>query len=62
MRAAYTHIAQVTIYVSDIETWTQLNTVYNEMFGDHKPARCVVPTPPLHYGAGLELEAIASLQ
>ena len=30
-------------------------------FGDHKPARCIVPVPTLHYGCLIEIEATAVL-
>lgn len=52
-------VMKVTIYISDIELWGQVNEVYSEFFGDHKPARTIVPTPPLHYGFSIELDAMA---
>ncbi|MGJ9458051.1 RidA family protein [Oceanobacillus sp. CF4.6] len=52
-------IMKVTIYISDISLWDTVNTLYKEYFGDHKPARAVVPTNQLHYGFSVELEAIA---
>lgn len=50
-----------TVYVSDIEDWGAINEVYARFFGEHRPARTVVPTPGLHYGFALELEAIAAV-
>ena len=35
--------------------------IYAGFFGDHKPARAVVPVPVLHYGFKLELEAVAGV-
>jgi reactive intermediate/imine deaminase len=52
-------VLQVRIYLSDIALWDQVNKVYAEVFGDHKPARCVVPAGKLHYGSLLEAEALA---
>lgn len=52
-------VLQVRIYLSDIALWDQVNLVYADFFGEHKPARCVVPTCPLHYGCLIELEATA---
>lgn len=33
--------------------------LYAEVFGNHRPARAVVPVPALHHGYLIELEAIA---
>ena len=53
------HIIKTTVYVSDMELWGRLNEVYALFFGDHKPARAVVPVKTLHYGFQVEIEAIA---
>jgi 2-iminobutanoate/2-iminopropanoate deaminase len=55
-------VLKVTVYVSDIALWGRVNTVYAQFFGDHRPARAVVPTRELHYGFQIEIEAIAALQ
>lgn len=55
-------VLKVTIYVADISLWGRINAVYARVFGDHKPARAVVPVPELHYGFLLELEAIAATE
>ncbi len=52
-------LVKVTIYVNGIEHWDRINALYTAYMGDHRPARAVVPTPPLHFGALLELEAVA---
>lgn len=52
-------VMQVRIYIPDVELWGAVNEVYAEYFTDHKPARCVVPSRDLHYGALVELEATA---
>ncbi|WP_085993986.1 RidA family protein [Oceanobacillus senegalensis] len=54
-------IMKVTIFISDISLWDTVNSLYKQYFGDHKPARAVVPTNQLHYGYSIELEAIAYL-
>jgi len=53
------HVLKTTVYVSDIELWDRINAVYASFFGDHRPARAVVPTRDLHYGYQVEIEAIA---
>ncbi len=52
-------VMQVRIYIPDVELWGAVNEVYAEYFTEHKPARCVVPSRELHYGALIELEATA---
>lgn len=49
------------VYVSDIADWDSVNAVYAAFFGNHKPARVVVPTRELHHGAKVEIEAMAEL-
>jgi reactive intermediate/imine deaminase len=54
-------VLQVRIYVTDVNDWSDINRLYAAFFGDHKPARAVVPVPALHYGLRLELEATAAV-
>lgn len=55
------HVLKVTVYVSDIELWGPVNTIYSQFFGEHRPARAVVPVKDLHYGFQIEIEAIAAV-
>jgi 2-iminobutanoate/2-iminopropanoate deaminase len=62
LRAAGSDVDRVlktTVYVSDIELWDRVNAVYANFFGEHHPARAVVPTKELHFGFQVEIEAIA---
>ena len=64
LRAAGTSrdkVLKCTCYVSDIALWGQVNAVYGEFFGEHKPARAVVPTRELHFGFLVEIECIAAV-
>jgi len=54
-------VVRVTIYISDISLWAKVNGVYSNFFGDHKPARAIVPTKELHYGYQIEIEAIGAV-
>lgn len=54
-------VVQCRIYVSDIEQWNKVNDVYAEFFGEHKPARIVVPSGKLHFGCLVEIEAVAEI-
>lgn len=52
-------VLRTTAYIADVTMWGKVNEVYAEFFGDHKPARTVVPTTELHYGCLIEIDAIA---
>ena len=53
-------VLKMTVYVSDMDYWGAVNTVYARIMGEHRPARAIVPTKELHYGFLLEIEAIAA--
>lgn len=52
-------VAQSTVYVVGMEHWAAFNRVYREVFGEHKPARAVVPVSELHYGFLVEVTMTA---
>ena len=54
-------VLRMTIYVSDMEHWPAVNTVYARIMGEHRPARAIVPVKELHYGFKIEIETIAAL-
>lgn len=56
------HVLQMTIYISEIELWAQVNEVYKRILGDHKPARAIVPVKDLHFGTKIEIQAIAAVK
>ncbi|WZB60166.1 Rid family hydrolase [Achromobacter xylosoxidans] len=55
-------VVNVTVYVRDVGLWDEVNRVYERRFGAHKPARAIVPTGELHYGALVEISAVALAQ
>ncbi len=56
------HVLKTTVYVADIGLWPRVNAVYAAFFGEHRPARAVVPTQALHYGFLVEIEAVAAVR
>ncbi|UCC61670.1 MAG: RidA family protein [Anaerolineae bacterium] len=65
LRAAGSDVDRVlktTLYVSDIALWDRVNAVYAGFFGQHRPARAVVPTRELHFGFQIEIEAVAAVR
>ncbi len=61
--ADLTHLVQITIYVAGIEHWPAVNAAYQSFLAavPVPPARAVVPVPELHYGALIEIQAIAMI-
>lgn len=55
-------ILKVTIFVSDNALWGKINEVYANFFGDHKPARAIIPCAEFSFGLSLEIEAIAAVE
>ena len=54
-------VIQMTVYVSDMEYWGDVNRAYARVMGDHRPARAIVPVKDLHFGVKIEIQAIAAL-
>ncbi len=55
------HVLKTTVYIADMSLWGAVNAVYARHFGEHRPARAVVPTKELHYGFLIEIEAVAAV-
>ena len=55
------HCVKVTVFLADMENFARLNRVYNEYFGDTKPARTCVQVARLPLDVDIEIEAIAVL-
>lgn len=53
-------VLQCRVYLPDVAYWGEFNEVYAEFFGEHKPARVVVPTNRLYNGCLVEVEAVAA--
>jgi 2-iminobutanoate/2-iminopropanoate deaminase len=59
--SAKENVLRTTAYIPNASLWGKVNEVYAEFFGDHKPARTIVPTTELHYGCQIEIDAVAYL-
>ena len=55
------NIARVGVFMQDLSQFSDMNEVYSEFFGNHKPARSAVQVAALPKGAIIEIEAIAEL-
>ncbi len=54
-------VAKTTVYLADMGTFGEMNEVYAEHFGDHRPARATVQAAALPKNVGVEIDAIAFL-
>lgn len=55
------NVVMCRVYIPDVAHWDTVNAVYAKFFGEHRPARVIVPSRPLHNGALVEIEAVAEL-
>jgi reactive intermediate/imine deaminase len=58
--AGLAHVVSASIYVTDIENWPRVDTVWAEVFGDCRPARGVFCVNALHLGASIAIQMIAA--
>ncbi len=54
-------VVMCRVYILTAEDWDTVNGVYSAFFGDHKPARAIVPIRELSKGCRIEIEAVAEL-
>lgn len=55
-------VVQCRLYIPDVQHWDIVNTVYARFFGEHRPARAIIPCRELHFGAMIEIEALAEMK
>jgi 2-iminobutanoate/2-iminopropanoate deaminase len=54
-------LVSVQIFIPDMIFWSEINSVYQEIMGDHKPARTLIPCGTLNSNALIELNAVAEV-
>lgn len=54
-------VAKTTVFLVDMADYAQLNELYVEFFGDHRPARSAIAVAELPFAARVEIEAWAYL-
>lgn len=55
------HCVKVVVFLADMNNFERLNRVYNEYFGDVKPARSCIQVARLPLDVDVEIEAVAVL-
>ena len=53
------NVVRTTAYIADMKYWGEVNDVYREFFGDHKPARTIAAVPEIHFGFLVEIDGMA---
>ena len=61
--ATLSNLVQVTLYITSIDHWPAVNAAYAAFLAGVPvpPARAVVPAKELHFGALIEIQAVAVL-
>lgn len=54
-------VVKATVFMKDMGDFAKVNSVYEEFFGDHKPARSAIEVARLPKDGLVEIEAIASI-
>lgn len=55
------HVVRATLYVSDIAGWAEANTAFAAFFGDHKPARSIIPVSRFRSTYVVEIDIVAAV-
>ena len=56
---SFADVLQTTIYVTDLGCFPELNRLYGEAMGEHRPARSTVEVSSLPKGALVEIDMVA---
>jgi len=56
------NVVKCTVYLKDINTFSEMNEKYKEFFKENPPARATVEVANLPKDAGVEIDAIAILK
>ncbi len=57
--ASMSDVIKTTVFLVDMDDYAEMNEIYCEAFGDHRPARSAVAVAALPLGARIEIEAWA---
>jgi 2-iminobutanoate/2-iminopropanoate deaminase len=60
--ATWKNVVKTTVFIADMQGFAEMNKVYAQRFGGHKPARSCVEVSGLAKGMLLEIEAVAEYE
>ena len=55
------HVVKTTVFLADMNDFASMNKVYEEHFGEHRPARAAIQAAALPRFCNVEIECIARL-
>ena len=55
------HVIRATLYIADIADWGSVNGAFIEFFGEHKPARSIIPVNKFKSGFLIEIDFVAAV-
>ena len=55
------HVIRATLYISEIADWGLVNGAFVEFFGEHKPARSIIPVNKFKSGFLIEIDIVAAV-
>ena len=59
--ASLADVVKTTVFLVDMDDYSEMNNIYMEEFGEHRPARSAVAVAKLPLGARIEIEAVATV-
>ena len=57
--ASLSSVVKTTVYLADMDTFTEMNEIYARHFGDHRPARATVEVAALPKKVDVEIDVVA---
>jgi len=58
--SSLSNVVKTTVFLADMKDFAEVNKIYADFFGDHKPARSTVAVKSLPLDVSVEIEAIAT--
>jgi reactive intermediate/imine deaminase len=54
-------VLSATVYVTSRDYWADVNATFARLFGEHRPARAIVPVAALKAGCVVEIQVMAAV-
>jgi len=58
--SSLSNVLKTTVFLANMKDFVEVNKIYADFFGDHKPARSTVAVKTLPLNVSVEIEAIAT--
>jgi 2-iminobutanoate/2-iminopropanoate deaminase len=62
LKLDFTHVVQSRIYLTSLNTFQTVNSIYEKALGGHRPARATIEVSALPKGAKVEIEMVAAIE